>query len=139
MIDCYSSCQAHAPDHGQAARYCGGVGRPSDVQTLADGSMLATDETNSLVYRITYDPADLPPPAIDDNRGFDGVFFLFLGCLALLVCIPGVHALNKKREKDAAEGSESIYEGEAGNGAEAAPPGEPTFTRPQFSTGAGTT
>ena len=33
--------------------YCGGQGRPVDLEVLADGSMLVADEMNSLVRRGT--------------------------------------------------------------------------------------
>eukprot|EP01050_Picozoa_sp_SAG11_P015988 SAG11_NODE_2127_length_3781_cov_2.239272_5_plen_261_part_00 len=49
-----SSCQSRAPSHGQQQLYCGGMGRPSDLVVLPDGSLLVSDEMNSLVYRVSY-------------------------------------------------------------------------------------
>ena len=56
-VDCpgNSSCQTRAPHYGQQQLYCGGVGRPADVLVLPDGSLLVTDEMNSLVLRISYE------------------------------------------------------------------------------------
>ena len=80
-----SSCQTRAPDHGQLTRYCGGIGRPADVRVISDGSMLITDETNSLVYRISYrggaTPASPPPPP----AGMGAATVILLVLLLLLV------------------------------------------------------
>jgi glucose/arabinose dehydrogenase len=32
-------------------------GRPVDIQTLEDGSMLVSDDLNSVIYRISYSPS----------------------------------------------------------------------------------
>eukprot|EP01051_Picozoa_sp_SAG22_P014621 SAG22_NODE_1802_length_3535_cov_2.147846_1_plen_619_part_00 len=55
-----ASCQTHS---GVGAPFfCGGIGRPADVEVLADGSVLVTDELNSLVYSVAYNRP--PPPCL---------------------------------------------------------------------------
>lgn len=48
-----STCQMGAPniDNGP---YCGGRGRPVDVEVLRDGTVLLSDDMNGLIYRIEY-------------------------------------------------------------------------------------
>ena len=48
-----STCQLGAPDF-DGLRYCGGRGRPVDVEVMRDGSILLSDDMNSLIYRIEY-------------------------------------------------------------------------------------
>jgi glucose/arabinose dehydrogenase len=61
-----STCQTRAPQHGQVARYCGGRGRPADLLVLPDGSLLVSDEMNSLVYRITYTNSEACDAALQE-------------------------------------------------------------------------
>jgi glucose/arabinose dehydrogenase len=86
-----SSCQTRAPSHGQATRYCGGIGRPADVRVISDGSMLITDETNSLVYRISYGdhaaPSPSPTVAPPDGMGAGTVILLILVLLVVLFAV----------------------------------------------------
>lgn len=50
-----STCQTRSPaKHFNRQLYCGGRGRPTDVEVLRSGAMLVTDEMNSLVYHIRY-------------------------------------------------------------------------------------
>ena len=88
-----SSCQTRRPEHGQETLYCGGIGRPSDVRVIADGSLLVTDETNSLVYRVTYEGVAPPPPSGDAAEEEEEAG---LGAVVLVVVLLGVAALLHK-------------------------------------------
>jgi hypothetical protein len=54
-----STCQTGAPNDGPT-RLCGGRGRPVDVEVMRDGSILISDDMNSLIYRVTYLNKDQP-------------------------------------------------------------------------------
>lgn len=101
-----STCQSGAPPDGSTL-LCGGRGQPVDVEVMQDGSILVTDEMNSLIYRITYVGSELKVRETSSegdtipkgNAGekdmiallsFMGVAILFLGmavaCLAVRLC-----------------------------------------------------
>jgi len=46
-----SSCQT---DQGTPPYFCGGWGRPADIQQLNDGSILISDETSGIIWRVSY-------------------------------------------------------------------------------------
>lgn len=52
-----STCQLGAPNI-DSGPYCGGRGRPVDVEVLRDGTMLLSDDMNGLIYRIEYIGSD---------------------------------------------------------------------------------
>lgn len=123
-----SSCQDRRPTTG-APTYCGGIGRPADVEVLADGSMLVTDEMNSIVLRVRYTGAggggDGGPAG--EEGSFPWVLVPF-GVAVLAALAAAIAVLCRKREKSvrlldvgtgedaASEASESLL----GSNAEAA-------------------
>lgn len=57
--DCPGKSECQNGDRGyEPPFYCSGWGRPVDLQQLADGSLLVTDDLNGVVYRITYEPSE---------------------------------------------------------------------------------
>lgn len=48
-----STCQFGAPNI-DSGPYCGGRGRPVDVEVMRDGTILLSDDMNGLVYRVEY-------------------------------------------------------------------------------------
>jgi hypothetical protein len=102
-----SSCQTRAPASSVQKTYCGGKGRPADVAVLADGSLLVTDEMNSLVYRISYRGpalAPAPPPSDLDVAPAAGVastvVLTLLASWGCLACMYGTKVVCKRRAKD---------------------------------------
>lgn len=105
-----SSCQTRAPAAGSVQKtYCGGKGRPADLAVLADGSMLVTDEMNSLVFRISYNgpgggaaPAPAPTPALGEVGGstVTTVVVTLLVSWGCLACVYGTKVACKRRAKE---------------------------------------
>ena len=45
------------------------LGRPTDFLALADGSLLVSDDVGNVIYRISYDPAQLPDTSVRFHMG----------------------------------------------------------------------
>ena len=83
-----STCQTGAPPDGQFLK-CGGRGRPVDVEVMRDGSILISDDMNSLIYRVSYIG---PPTAGSGSRVGDEALTSLVTLLVVLLGIALVGA-----------------------------------------------
>ena len=109
-----STCQLGAPDF-DGLRYCGGRGRPVDVEVMRDGSILLSDDMNSLIYRIEYvgEAAERATMPRDAEAGWSPSATLWGGLVggsALLLAV-FVRKCCTRRRRPSGEMGDALYTG----------------------------